>query len=83
MNICFLIGKIVSDIEFKFILNSKKNSITMFYLEIEKNCHILVKGYDEIADECYRNLYKNDNISIYGEIKTEGEIEIVEIEKIE
>ena len=34
MNICILWGTIVSEIEFKFIINSKNKSIAYFYLEL-------------------------------------------------
>lgn len=80
MNICFLIGKIISDIDFKFIVNSKKYySISIFQIELNNKSVITVKGYNEIADFCYRRLLKNDNINIYGELNSKGEIEILEI----
>ena len=35
MNICFFIGKIISNINFKFIVNNKKyNSIVIFQIEL-------------------------------------------------
>ena len=34
MNLCFVIGKIVSEIEFKFIINSKNISIAYFKIEL-------------------------------------------------
>ena len=34
MNICFVIGKIISEIEFKFIINSKNVSISYFKIEL-------------------------------------------------
>ena len=37
MNIYFIIGKIVSDVEFKFVLESKHTSIVIFKLELS-NC---------------------------------------------
>ena len=80
MNICFLIGKIVSEIDFKFIVNSKKYySISIFQIELNNKSIIKVKGYNEIADFCYRRLLKNDYINIYGELNSKGEIEILEI----
>ena len=33
MNLCILLGKIISDIEFKFIINSKNKSIVEFKIE--------------------------------------------------
>ena len=38
MNVCFLIGKIVSKIKFDFILNGKNISIVRFDMELE-NCN--------------------------------------------
>ena len=64
MNIGFLIGKIISDIDFKFIVNSKKYySISTFQIELNNKSVITVKGYNEIADFCYRRLLKNGYIN--------------------
>ena len=80
MNICFFIGKIISEIDFKFIVNSKKYySISIFQIELNNKSVITVKGYNEIADFCYKRLLKNDNISLFGELNSKGEIEILEI----
>ncbi len=80
MNICFLIGKIVSEIDFKFIVNNKKYySISILQIELNNKSIITVKGYNEIADFCYKKLVKNDYISFYGELNSKGEIEILEI----
>lgn len=80
MNICFLIGKIISEIEFKFIVNSKKYfSISIFKIKLDNKSIITVKGYNEISDFCYKKLIKNNNISLYGELNSKGEIEILEI----
>ncbi len=63
MNICFFIGKIISDIDFKFIVNNRKyNSIVIFQIELNNKSVITLKGYNEIADFCYRNLEKNNII---------------------
>ena len=63
MNICFFIGKIISDIDFKFIVNNRKyNSIIIFQIELNNKSIITLKGYNEIADFCYRNLEKNNII---------------------
>ena len=80
MNICFFIGKIISEINFKFIVNSKKYfSISTFKIKLENQSIITLKGYNEIADFCYRRLLKNDYVSIYGELNSKEEIEILEI----
>ena len=63
MNICFFIGKIISNIDFKFLVNNKKyNSIVIFQIELYNKSVITLKGYNEIADFCYRNLEKNNII---------------------
>ena len=80
MNLCFVIGKVVSDIEFKFIINSKHISVAIFELELSNKSIIKVKGYNEIADICYQNLAKGEIITIYGSLNNEMEIIINEIE---
>ena len=77
MNICIVFGKIISNIEYKFIikkekitnnkeinkLNSKNISICEFKIELENRSKIIVKAYNEKADHCYRNLSKLINKS--------------------
>ena len=61
MNKCFFIGKLVSDIDFRFIIHNRKNiSIARFELELNHKNKITVIGYNEIADFCYSHLNKND-----------------------
>ena len=69
MNVCFLIGKIVSKIKFDFILNGKNISIVRFDMELENCNKIEVVGYDQVADFCYSKL-----------ITTQGKIIVEEIE---
>ncbi len=80
MNLCFLIGKIVSDIEFKFIINSKQQAISMFTLKVSENCILKVKAYNELADMCYQKLVKGDVVGIQGSIESKMEIIIENIE---
>lgn len=76
MNKCFFIGKIISNIDFKFIVNSKKYySISIFQIELNNKSIMTVKGYNEIADFCYKSLIKNNYIALYGEL--DGKMEIV------
>lgn len=79
MNICFFRGKIISDINFKFIINSKNISISIFASELENGSVVTCKGYDEIADIGYQYLEKDDYVYIYGFINSNGEIEIEKI----
>lgn len=80
MNICFLIGKIISEIEFKFILNSKNISIAIFEIELKNKSIVKIKAYNDLADYCYRELIKSDYISIVGYLCSKGEVEIIEYE---
>ena len=83
MNICFLIGKIISNIDFKFILNSKKYySISIFQIELNNKSIITVKGYNKIADICYSRLRENNIILIQGYLDSKVEVKIEEIKKI-
>ena len=79
MNICFLIGKIISDIEFKFMFEKNKYAVSIFLLEIENNCNIQVKAYNKVADWCYQKLAKNDIVSIQGKLNNKMEIIIEDI----
>ena len=83
MNICYVIGKIISEIEFKFIINSKNVSISYFKIELFNNSIINIKAYNELADYCYSKLQKYDVCAIQGYINSEMEIEVEEIKKYE
>ena len=37
MNICFIIGKIISEIEFKFIIDSKNTAIAIFEIMLKED----------------------------------------------
>ncbi len=82
MNLGFFIGKIVSDIQFDFILNSKNISIARFKLELENKSIIKIKAYNELADYCYKKLEKEDVIGIVGMINLNMEIIIIDVEEI-
>ena len=75
MNICILIGKIISDIEFKFIIKSKNKSIAYFDMELLNKSIIRVKAYNEKADFVYRNLKIGQVIILEGKIRNEGSVE--------
>lgn len=80
MNLCFFMGKIMSDINFKFIINKRKNiSIATFEVKLNNKSKIKVIGYNEIADICYCKMKIYDDIYIYGLLNSNGEIEIKEI----
>jgi hypothetical protein len=79
MNEIFIIGKVVSKIEYKFIINCKKYfSKVDFKIELN-NQEFKIKGYNNIADFCYRKLKINDEVFINGKIKSDM---VVNVEKI-
>ena len=86
MNIVIMFGKIVSNIEFKFIYNrytknwgmEHKTSIVKCKIELANGSIVEVYGYDEIADFMYRNLKNDANICIQGRLDSNGKVEIQE-----
>ena len=50
MNICILWRKIISDIDYKFIINSKNKAIAQFEMELLNKSIVKVQAYDEMAD---------------------------------
>lgn len=78
MNKIFLIGEIIDNIEFKFVINSINISVVNFELLTIDKQKIEVKGYDEMADFVYRNIKKGNKIAIQGNLKNQ----YVEIEEI-
>ena len=52
MNLVYIQGKVVSKIDFKFIINSKNISIAIFKVELRNKSVVVVKAYNEIADYC-------------------------------
>ncbi len=81
MNLCFLIGKVVSEIQFDFLLNSKDISIVRFSIELENKSVVIVKGYNEIADYCYKKLIKGSIVGLQGSLNSNNEIIITDINK--
>ena len=72
MNEVFLMGKIITEIKFDFLLNSKKKSIARFYIETLGKQKIKIIGYDDIADFCYSKLNKGNSIFMYGILNEDG-----------
>ena len=60
MNEVFLIGKIISDIEFKFIINSKNKAIACFEIETNDKQIVRIQAYKQLADIAYSKLNTND-----------------------
>ena len=85
MNICFLIGKIISDVEFDFVIGdnksfkNKKVSVVRFKLKLLDENVLNIIGYNNIADFCYQKLKIGENVLIQGFINNSGKIEIKNI----
>ena len=69
MNEVFLIGKIIKEIEYKFMLEKGKHAKAIVYLELLDKTQLKVIAYNEEADYTMQNIRKNDDIFIYGMIK--------------
>ena len=72
MSEVFLIGKVITEIKFDFLLNNKKKSIARFYIETFDKKKIKIIGYDGVADYCYRTLYKEKCVFIYGALSADA-----------
>ena len=83
MNIVFVEGKIISDIEFNFIINSENVSITTFEVELLNKSIVKIKTYNELADYCYSKLNKGDIIFVEGYLNSNMEIIIKTLKKSE
>lgn len=79
MNEVFLIGRVISDIDFRFIINSKNVSIVKFQIETLDHQVINTFALNDIADICYRKLHTNNIIVIRGKLRGD----IVDIKEIE
>ena len=83
MNTCFFIGRIISDIEFKFIVDNKSYyAIAIFQIKLNNKSIITVKGYNKIADMCYSKLHIEDMVLLQGYLNSKFEINIEKIEKL-
>ena len=69
MNEVFLIGKIISNIEFKFIINSKNKAIACFEIKTVDKQIVRIQAYNQLADFAYSQLNKNDKVLINGYIE--------------
>jgi hypothetical protein len=82
MNICILYGKVISDIEYKFIIHNKNKAIARFEMELLNKSIVKVKAYDDISDYIYRNLSKGAVICIYGYLDSNGKVILQELPEI-
>lgn len=77
MNECYLIIQIISEINFKFIINQKQKSIVIFKAKLLNDSELTVVAYDELADYIYKT--QPINMCIRGEIIDEMKVAIKEI----
>ena len=67
MNKVFIIGKVITEVKFDFILNSKHISIARFgVITVCDKQEIEIMAYDEMADYVYANLKHEDVVMING-----------------
>ena len=66
MNEVFLIGKVISNINFYFMINSKNVSIACFKIETLDGQVVDVKVYDSLADFVYSKIKLGDLVFVYG-----------------
>ena len=87
VNLCFLCGKVINEMNLKFIYDSRKKtlgikriSIVKIELELLDKQIIELHAYNELADYAFRNINKNDLITVKGKIRNNF-IEVDEIEQ--
>ena len=81
MNLVFIQGKIISEIDFKFIINSNNKSIAIFKIELFNKSIVTAKAYNNLADYCYSKLKVGNLVLIKGFLNNKNEIIIKIIEK--
>ena len=85
MNICFLLGKIISEPTFDFLYKCKNISISSFCLKTRNGNIVQIFGYYEIADFLYSHLSINDYVYVEGYLtsfKNNISVNIININKI-
>ena len=81
MNEVFIIGKIITEAKFDFILNSKHISVSRFkIMTIYDKQEINITAYDEMADYVYVNIKQGNFVMINGYLKNDGVV-LKDIEK--
>lgn len=88
MNLFFGIGRVLTDINYGFLIDSKLFSAASALIEVctcynsTSTTSIKIKGYNNIADRMYRNLNKDSNIFLKGRLLNDGFIEILDFKVI-
>ena len=87
LNIGYIIGKVINDINLQFIYDKRRKSISKKHVTIVEimikshNNIIYARAYDDIADYIYRNIKKEDFVMIYGKVRNDC-FEIMGISKV-
>lgn len=86
MNEVFIIGKVITEVKFDFILNSKHISVARFrVITVCDEQEIEIMTYDEMADYVYANLKHEDIVMINGYLEYDkvilGDIQIINKDK--
>ncbi len=82
MNRCFFLGKIKGEVEFKFILEGKNDSIAIFQIELRNATILKVITFNDLADYSYRKLQKEDIVCIEGKLDSKLNVIAIKLEKI-
>lgn len=82
MNEVYLIGKIVSKIDYKFITSKKYNAIARFEIILNNESTIKAIAYDNVADKILRRMNIESIIFIYGRLNSKKEVIVQEIKNI-
>ena len=81
MNEVFIIGKIITEVKFNFILKSKHISVSRFkIMTVYDKQEINITAYDEMADYVYVNIKQGNFVMINGYLKNDG-VALKDIEK--
>ena len=71
MNEVFLIGRVIREIEYKFMLEKGKNAKAVAYLELLDKTEVRTIAYNENADYALQNIKKNDFVFVYGKMESD------------
>lgn len=72
MNLVYIIGKVVSNIDFKFTYKSNKNAVSVFKVKLHNGSIVKVKAFNNKADYCYSNLKQADFVIIEGKLDSKS-----------
>lgn len=79
MNICFLTGEIIQEIEFNFLYNSQNISVAKTEIKLQNKTVISIYAYNELADELYAYRSIGDTIFIEGVLINKNETLYVQL----